>query len=123
MTTTELLILLILFQVKHLIADFFLQTVWMIRGKANYGGAGGIVHATVHGLMTAAVLLMCDVASLVVLTLSVAELIVHYHIDWLKEQVMQRTNWPPTNKYYWFVTGTDQAAHQATYLAIAAYLI
>mgnify|MGYP001494538601 CR=1 FL=1 len=57
MTPATLLILILLFQVKHLLADFIWQTGWMVRNKGTYGHLGGIAHAGLHGLLTVPVLI------------------------------------------------------------------
>ena len=38
--------------IKHFVADYFLQTKWMISEKADYGKAGGLFHAGEHGVLT-----------------------------------------------------------------------
>ena len=42
--------------VKHFVADYFLQTKWMIVEKAEYGKLGGLVHAGEHAILTGVVL-------------------------------------------------------------------
>jgi hypothetical protein len=49
----------------------------------------------------------------------VGEFIVHYHIDWLKEQVVKRMGWTTENTGFWWAIGVDQFLHGATYVAIA----
>jgi hypothetical protein len=58
MTPEMLLLLLFLFQIKHLLADFVLQTSWMVFDKGRYGHPAGIAHAGIHGLLSAPVLLV-----------------------------------------------------------------
>jgi hypothetical protein len=53
----------------------------------------------------------------------VAEFVVHYHIDWLKEQVMKRTGWQTADNGYWWALGGDQLLHQLSYVAIAGVLV
>ena len=52
----------------------------------------------------------------------VAEFIVHYHIDWGKEQLMKRAGWHAENAGYWTALGLDQLLHQLTYVAIVTVL-
>ena len=122
MTLTGLFLLLVLLQLKHLAADFMMQTPWMIAGKGRYGAAGGLVHASIHGALTAVALLIAGITASVALPLALAELVIHYHVDWTKEQVSVRVNWSPANKFYWWLFGADQAAHQLTYLGLCAWL-
>jgi len=118
MTVTTLLILLLLFQVKHLLADFIWQTGWMVRNKGSYGHPGGMAHAGLHGLLTVAVLIWTPMATVSVLAVVAAEIVLHYHIDWTKDQLLTRWEQNPQQKGYWALTGLDQFAHQLTYVAI-----
>jgi hypothetical protein len=52
----------------------------------------------------------------------IAEFVVHYHIDWLKQTVDGRMNWTPEQAQYWHIFGADQLLHQLTYVAILVVL-
>lgn len=118
MTVTTLLILLLLFQIKHMLADFVWQTGWMVHNKGTYGHAGGIAHAGLHGLLTFPVLIWTPMIAAVALGIAVVESILHYHIDWTKDRLLKQTGWTPQDKGFWTLTGLDQFAHQLTYVAI-----
>ncbi len=118
MTPHMLLILLVLFQIKHLLADFLWQTGWMVANKGTYGHPGGIAHAGLHGLLSVAVLGWSPMAWGAILVGATAELVVHYHIDWTKERLLKRFGWGQQEKAYWGLVGLDQFAHQVTYIAI-----
>lgn len=118
MTPATLLILLLLLQIKHLLADFVWQTGWMVSNKGTYGHPGGIVHAGLHGLLTVPVLIWTPMTPLAVVGVVAAEFVVHYHIDWTKDRLLKQSGWSPQEKGYWGLTGLDQFAHQATYVAI-----
>jgi len=45
----EGVIILSWLMVKHCLADYFLQTTWMINDKPNYGKPGGLFHSGEHG--------------------------------------------------------------------------
>ena len=51
------------------------------------------------------------------------EFVVHYHLDWSKEQLVNRYNFTETDPGYWHVFGLDQLGHMLTYVAIIAILI
>jgi len=53
------LLIIALFSVKHIIADFFLQFGWMLSGRAAYLHMGRLTHASIHALGTAIVLAIC----------------------------------------------------------------
>ena len=55
--------------------------------------------------------------------IALAEFAVHYHLDWLKEQVTHRNGWTTQDRGFWFALGTDQLAHGLTYLALVAILV
>lgn len=118
MTPASLLILVLLFQVKHLLADFVWQTGWMVQNKGTYGHPGGIAHAGLHALLTVPVLIWTPLTLGTVLGIAAVELVLHYHIDWTKDRLMNRTGLNPKQKGYWRLTGLDQFAHQVTYLGI-----
>ena len=55
--------------------------------------------------------------------IALGEFAVHYHIDWLKEQVTHRNGWTAHDRGFWFALGTDQFVHGLTYLALVALLV
>ncbi len=55
--------------------------------------------------------------------IALGEFVLHYHIDWAKEQITRRNSWTPQNSGFWHALGTDQLLHGLTYLAIVAVLL
>ncbi|HET6387853.1 DUF3307 domain-containing protein [Hyphomicrobium sp.] len=104
--------------VKHAVADFILQTDQIFRQKGSYGAAGGLCHALIHILLTAPVFLFPGGGPMLAAALLAAEFVLHYHIDWTKEQIVRSENWTPKDKYFWWALGTDQLLHGLTYIAI-----
>ena len=51
------------------------------------------------------------------------EFVIHYHVDWTKEQLIKRYHLAQDNPWFWHLFGTDQLAHSLTYVAIIAILI
>jgi len=49
--------------------------------------------------------------------------VLHYHIDWLKEQITHRNGWNTQDPGFWYSLGTDQLVHGLTYLGIVAILV
>lgn len=124
MTAGAVILALCLFQVKHYLADFQWQSVWMIETKGQYGHRGGLAHAGLHGALSLPVLVtVAGWMPLLFAGLILAEFILHYHIDWFKAGVVTRRNLDEHDSAYWHLLGMDQAAHQLTYLAILAVLI
>lgn len=105
--------------VKHAIADFLLQTDLIFRQKGSYGAPGGLLHALIHILLTAPVFLLFPGGGPgLAVALLTAEFIVHYHIDWTKEQIVRHESWSPKDKLFWWALGIDQLLHGLTYVAI-----
>lgn len=117
-----LLIVLVVLATKHLIFDFFLQTLWQIRNKGHYGHVGGLLHAAGHAAGTCLAFLVITPPILVAIGIVVAEFVLHYHIDWFKEQIGHRMKLNPEQSGYWRAVGTDQWLHQMTYIGIVLVL-
>ena len=123
MTAGLLLTMLVLFQIKHLLADFMLQSMWIVRTKGIYGHPGGLIHAGLHGGLSLPALAVPVLAQTGLgwgwaLALCLAEVIVHYHVDWSKEQLNRHTESIPKDRLFWVLFGMDQCIHQLTYLAM-----
>ena len=104
--------------VKHFLGDFVLQTQRQVTEKGSYGRRGGIEHAGIHAALTIPCLLAIGVAPGTALAAAAAELVVHYHIDWGKEQVNRVAGYTPAEPRFWVLLGGDQLAHQLTYVAM-----
>jgi NAD(P)H-hydrate repair Nnr-like enzyme with NAD(P)H-hydrate dehydratase domain len=119
----QFLVLLLLLQVKHAVADGPLQTLTMLKDKGFYGRPGGIAHAGIHGAGTLAVLFACGMAAPIVMALAAADAILHYHIDFAKETMVRRLDWTNDKPVFWWALQADQLLHQFTYVAIASAAI
>jgi len=109
---------------KHAVADFYLQTAYQYLNKGTYGHPGGIIHAGIHTALAPLVYLVLVPGSLLVAGgIAFGEFVLHYHIDWAKEQITHRHGWTAQNAGFWHALGTDQLIHGLTYLGIVAVLI
>ena len=123
-TVTILFICLGYLMAKHFIADFVLQNAYQIAGKARYGHPGGLLHVTIHAILSAPLFwLVPHIAPSWFALIITGEMIVHYHIDWGKEQLLQRTGWTPRDQQFWRLFGVDQLLHMASYLLMAALIM
>jgi hypothetical protein len=113
---------LVLFEAKHFLCDFVLQTAYLYRNKGIYGHRAGFIHAGLHaaGSLPALLLLSRD-AGLIAAILAV-EFLIHYHVDWLKLHIDKRYRLGINQSLYWAVFGADQLLHQLTYVGILAVL-
>ncbi len=114
-------ILILLF--KHLVFDFFLQTSYQYRNKGIYGHPGGLLHAGLHALGTTPVFLWIAPSKALAAAIIIGEFVVHYHIDWTKDQVNRRLKLAADDARFWWTLGVDQFLHDATYVAIVALLM
>ena len=112
-----------IFQIKHFICDYVLQTAWQYQNKGKYGHPGGLFHAAVHVVGTSFVFLLIPPTAALAAAILIGEFIVHYHIDFTKEQITRRAKWTLTDAGYWWTLGADQMLHHLTYVAILAVLI
>ncbi len=117
-----LLAVLLILQLKHFLFDFVLQTPYQFMNKGKYGHPGGIIHAGLHALGSTPIFYLVPPGWPVAIGIILGEFIVHYHIDWSKEQTVKRNSWKFPQSEFWWTFGADQALHQLTYLAIAAVL-
>jgi hypothetical protein len=92
--------------------------------KGKYGHPGGFIHAGIHTALTPLVYLVLTPGSLFVAgAIAVGEFLLHYHIDWVKEQITHRNGSTMQDRGFWYALGTDQLLHGLTYLAIVAVLV
>lgn len=115
-------LLYIAFFIKHFLADFPLQTQWMIREKGHWGKLGGIVHSGVHAILTVAVLSLFSIEPTVAASAGALDFVSHYHIDGLKMYVGNKTGWTPSDNQFWIAIGLDQLFHYLTYALIVHFL-
>lgn len=120
--TLLLLIALAVLATKHVIFDFFLQSLEQIRNKRIYGHPSGLLHAAGHVVGTCLVFLIITPPLVVALGIVVGEFVIHYHADWLKEEIGYRLKLRPDEKSFWIGMGIDQWVHQLTYVGIVAVL-
>lgn len=110
---TEIFQLLVIFQVKHFIADFPLQRKYML-GKMNRTGwvMPLAAHASVHAIFTLAIVLLYDSS---LWWLSIIDFVLHFAIDRIKASPNLLNRWGPDKPYFWWSLGADQMAHHLTH--------
>ncbi|MDP4024013.1 DUF3307 domain-containing protein [Methylobacterium sp. NEAU 140] len=115
-------LLLLALEVKHLGADFLLQTGWMAQGKERVRGwpAPLAAHAGLHALGTLLIVLAVKPG---LWWLAPADFVIHGAVDRGKALVGQRTRFAVTDARFWWLMGFDQFLHQVTNIAIALILI
>lgn len=114
--------LLIIYQLKHFLCDYPLQTQYML-GKFKPGRDWILplaAHACVHAGFTFVIALIFSPAWLAIL-LSFLDFTAHLTVDRAK---VVKGNYPQTDKRFWWALGLDQMAHHFTdYLIIVLILL
>ncbi|KIC12573.1 hypothetical protein RA19_01470 [Leisingera sp. ANG-M1] len=115
----SVLLLLCALQVKHMFADFFLQTPKMLAGRCAYVHMGRAQHAGVHIIGSAIVFALFGAPVVFILVLAALEWVVHFHIDFGKARYSEVKKLNPQQARFWQAMGADQMLHQLTYVAMA----
>jgi Protein of unknown function (DUF3307) len=119
----SLLAVFAILQIKHFICDYLLQTPYQLLNKGIYLHPGGLLHAGLHALFTVGAFLVAPPALGLGIAIVLGEFLVHYHIDWVKEQVIRRKGWDATQREFWWAIGFDQLLHHLTYILIGGLLV
>jgi hypothetical protein len=111
----------ILFLIKHLIADFFVQTQWMVVGKGKESGWMGplTAHSAIHAFGTLAI---CLVLAPALFWLAAVDFIVHFGLDRMKEVFARRASVTPSEPMFWRLLGIDQSLHGLTHFIFVLYI-
>ncbi len=110
--------LLIIFQIKHYLADYLLQTEYMLgKFKAKDWEMPLLTHAGVHGLMTCAIV-WYFVGWQLAIFMAVLDVIVHFTVDRVKASPFMFGRYQPHEKMYWIAHGADQFMHHITHYII-----
>lgn len=119
---TLLFQLLIIYQLKHFLADFPLQGRYML-GKFK-GGTEWILplaaHASVHWLFT---LVICLAIKPAMWPLAFLDFGVHFCVDRLKASPNFGGRWKMDKPQFWWALGADQMAHHLTHYFIIWQLV
>lgn len=113
----EILILILLLQIKHCFADFFLQTYSQTVKKGVWLNPVGISHTLDHMWCSLVAMFIFSffvpINLFAILFVVFIEGITHYLIDFSKVKYGSKDN---TKPIFWTQFGLDQLAHQLTYI-------
>ena len=112
------LILLGLLQIKHMFADFYLQTPFMLINRSVFLHPGRVLHCVIHSASSALIFLVMGVPFGITIGVCIAEFVVHYGIDFGKGVWSERAGHTPSDASYWRAFGVDQMLHQLTYIGM-----
>ncbi len=105
-------------ELKHFIADYFLQPGWMLAGKGDFRRPGGYAHAGVHAALTGVVLVLAGTPWAWLVGIVMAEFAIHYVLDYSKIIYSRGVHIDSQPRRFWSLHGLDQITHQLTYAAI-----
>ena len=108
---------------KHFIADYMLQTAWMIKGKGNFLSSGGYLHAGIHAVGTIIVFALFSLPVALFATLVAVEFVIHYLIDFTKTNSGDQISSAENPRVFWMIHGFDQLLHHLTYIALAILIV
>jgi hypothetical protein len=120
---TALVAVLIVLQVKHFVCDYPLQTLNMVQNKGTYLHPAGMVHAGIHALGTISCFFVVPPTLALGVAIVVGEFLVHYHLDWGKEQINRGMGYTPMKTGFWWALGADQLLHHLTNIGIGVILV
>ena len=115
---TVAIAMLLVFQVKHFVADYLLQPSWVLRGKDDLRKPGGYVHAGVHALGSLPAFLIAGLGIVAIAAFALAEFVIHYTIDYTKAGLSRGSKSGPNTRVFWAMHGADQFMHQLTYAGL-----
>ena len=116
-------LLLLLFQVKHFICDYPLQTEYMLGKMKAKGWIKPLAaHCGVHAIGTGLIVLFF--APSLIIPLMIMDFTLHFIVDRLKASPNIGGAFKPDQPYFWWALGLDQMAHHLiNYVFIAVILI
>ena len=115
-------LLLVLYQIKHFLCDYPLQTQYML-GKFKGGCEWKLpltAHAAVHAAGTLVIGLCFAPVFGIAMLLALLDFAAHFGIDRLK---VVKGSYSQTDKRFWWALGADQMAHHFTHYAIISLLV
>jgi hypothetical protein len=121
----KVLVLLVAFQVKHFLADYPLQTPYMLQKCKPYPEYIWplFAHAGVHAGMTFSLCVLASPfplmwAAFFACSLASLDFLSHVVIDRLKASPSFLGRWKPNQSQFWNALGADQMMHQFVMLFI-----
>lgn len=114
--------LIVVFQLKHYVCDYLLQTKYML-GKFKLKGwfLPLLSHCSFHAVATLIIVKFFGGSNEVALYVAVFDLIAHFFMDWVK--VENSRDMSHSNPKYWYILGFDQMFHHLTHYVIIYILI
>ena len=112
---------MLLLTVKHIIADFVLQTAWMAHGKDQKTGWALplLVHCLIHLVVAMALILIIAPRFWFV---AVIDFLIHITIDLAKGFIAANFGVNQGHPWFWSLIGVDQALHHLTGFGLSIFM-
>ena len=129
----QIFLLLVIFQIKHWVCDYPLQTPFMLQKSQREDWAYPLFcHTRVHALFT--LLISATFLSLysdmsvqdyarVSVWLMFMDGVVHFIVDRVKAHPALGGRWKADNPKFWWALGVDQSLHHLTHYVIIYFLV
>lgn len=115
----QLIVFLLMLQLKHFYLDFLSQTETELKYKGVYFDFRGLTHSIKHGFLSfLCAMLVLELETYFVflaLLVGIMDFLIHYHVDYIKSKYGPND---PNNKDFWVWFGCDQFIHQLTYILL-----
>ena len=111
-------LMLCLLLIKHMFADYYLQTPKMLSGRGEHFHLGRAQHAAVHVVGSVVVFLVFGAPLSFILIVGALEWFIHFNIDFIKASYSDKKRLEPTQPAFWRAAGLDQLMHNLTYVAM-----
>lgn len=113
-----ILVLLCTFQLKHFVADYILQTDYMLgKFKKQDWELPLLCHTLVHAFFTF-VICVALIDPVMAFYLACFDLCVHFVMDRIKASPSLLGRFNPKQKIFWITLGIDQMVHHLTHYII-----
>lgn len=118
----QVFFLLLIFQVKHFLADYPLQTTWMLgKFRPDWSFFWPLtLHCLVHAWLTAVIVTAIDPTKW---WLAVVDFVIHFVMDRIKAGPKYLGRYNVKEKQFWWSLGLDQSVHHLTHYFIIWSLV
>jgi len=117
----QIFLLLIVFQLKHFLADYIFQTRYMLgKMQREVWFYPLFSHVVVHAVFTLTIVFFVNFS---LWWLALVDLVVHFTMDRIKASPSMLNRFELTNKYFWWSLGIDQMVHHLTHYWIIWMLL
>jgi hypothetical protein len=117
-------VLLALFQIKHLLADYFLQNEYMLgKFKPDWGFFLPLAsHCSVHTAFTFCIVLFFTNLKIAIL-LSLFDFVTHFIVDRIKASPNLLGVYKKDQKEFWWILGIDQFSHHIAHYSMILVIV